>query len=249
MGMTHEQRLARCAGLVYLIVVATGFFSLAYVPGKIAAPGNAQAVLDNIVSHDALFRVGMAAFLVEQAAFLLLPLMLFQLFRRVHLAAAVAMVALALPRVPLALAGVAHRLDALQLLTDTGGLPLQTAQAMARLSMKTYGNDIFIASLFWGLWLMPFGYLVFRSRMLPQMLGVLLMLGSAGYLDAVFGDLLVPGYSATPFSDYVHLPAALGEVGTCLWLLLMGVRSRHDPGRSGQPGLSDGEPRPVRASP
>ncbi|WP_426702729.1 DUF4386 domain-containing protein [Rhodanobacter sp. Col0626] len=224
--MTNESSLARWAGLVYLVVVVTGFFSMGYVPGKIAAPGNYEGMLANIVSHEALFRAGIAAFAVEQVAFLMLPLLLFRLLGSVHRGVAVAMVALAFTGVPIALIGVAHRLDALSLLTNAVGLPADTAHAMAWLSLKSYGHDIFVASLFWGLWLFPFGYLVARCGMLPRILGVLLMLGGASYMVDIFGELLLPGYADTAFSDYVHLPAAVGEIGTCLWLLVMGVRVR-----------------------
>ncbi|MHB1056487.1 MAG: DUF4386 domain-containing protein [Rhodanobacter sp.] len=234
--MTNESRLARWAGLVYLVVVVTGFFSLGYVPGKIAAAGNHEAVLAGIVSHEALFRAGMAAFMVEQVAFLVLPLLLFRLFREVHRPAAVAMLALAVTGIPIALVGVAHRLDALLLLTDAGSLPVETAHAMAWLSLKAYGHDIFMASLFWGLWLFPFGWLVMRCGKLPRILGVLLMLGGAGYMVDIFGELLLTGYADTAFSGYVHLPAAVGEVGTCLWLLVMGVRTGGGQGRIAERG-------------
>ncbi|MGY3039153.1 hypothetical protein ACVWWQ_000740 [Rhodanobacter sp. TND4EL1] len=224
--MTNQSSTARWAGVVYLVVVVSGFFSLGYVPGKIAAPGDPQALLDNIVMHEYLFRAGIASFIVEQVAFLLLPLLLFRLFVTVHRGASIDMVAFAVTAVPIALVGVAHRLDALLFLTDAGGLPLDTAHALARLSLKAWSHDIFVASVFWGLWLFPFGWLVIRSGMLPRILGVLLILGGAGYLVDVGAELLLPGYAQTAFSDYVHLPAALGEVASCLWLLIMGVRGR-----------------------
>ncbi|WP_426689224.1 DUF4386 domain-containing protein [Rhodanobacter ginsengiterrae] len=229
--MSNESRMARWAGLVYLVVVVTGFFSLGYVPGKIAAAGDPQALLTHVVAHEYLFRAGLASFLVEQVAFLLLPLLLFRLLSAAHRGAAVVMVALAVTAVPVALVGVAHRLDALRLLTDAGGLPLDTTRALARLSLQAWSHDIFVASLFWGLWLFPFGFLVIRSGLLPRLLGVLLILGGAGYLVDVGGDLLLPGYAQTAFSSYVHLPAALGEVSTCLWLLIMGARVRDENGR------------------
>lgn len=224
--MTDQVRIARWAGALYLVVVVTGFFSQGYVPGRVAAPGNPEAWLGNIVTHEALFRAGIAAFMVEHAPFLLLPLLLFRLLGAVHRGAAVAMVTLVLAGVPMALIAVAHRLDALLLLTGPRFLPVETAHAMAWLAMKSYANDILVASVFWGLWLFPLGWLVLRSGMLPRILGVLLMLGGAGYLVDVFGQLLLPGYADTAFSNYVNLPAALGEVGTCLWLLLVGVCPR-----------------------
>ncbi|MEO6801510.1 MAG: DUF4386 domain-containing protein [Rhodanobacter sp.] len=233
--MANESRIARWAGLTYLLVVAAGFFSLGYVPGKVAAPGNSQAMLANIVSHEGLFRAGIGSLMVEQVVFLLLPLLLFLLLGAVNRAVAVAlaMATLVATAVPIALVGVSHRLDALWLLTNPGGLPIESVHAMASLSLITYDHPIFVANLLWGLWLLPFGYLVFDSGMLPRVVGVLLILGGTGYLVDVFADLLFPAHADTP-SDYVHLPAALGEIATCLWLLVMGVRSRDERNDSGQ---------------
>ena len=71
--MIHESRTSRWAGLIYLVVVVAGMFSLAYVPSRMAA-GDPQAMLGNIVADEALFRAGVAGFMVMQVAFLLLPL-------------------------------------------------------------------------------------------------------------------------------------------------------------------------------
>ena len=228
--MTNQSNLARWAGLVYLVVIVTGTFSMGCVPSQLAAPGHPQTVLANIVAHEWLFSAGVASFMIEQVAFLLLPLLLFLLLRSINQRIAVVMVALAVTAVPIALMGVAHRLDALWMLADSGGVPLDTAQAMASLALKSYGHAVFVASMFWGLWLLPFGYLVFKSRMLPRVLGVLLIMGGFAYLIDVFAELLLPGYADLAFSNYVHLPASVSEVAICLWLLLMGVRTsdRHE---------------------
>ena len=76
-------------------------------------------------------------------------------------------------------------------------------------------------SFLWGLWLLPFGYLVFRSGRLPKALGVLLMMGGIGYLIDCVGNALAPGFSESTVGSLVSLPAGLGEIGTCLWLLIV----------------------------
>ncbi len=225
--MTSENRISRLAGVLYLVVVVTGIFSLAYVPSQINVANDPAATAGNIVRFESLFRYGIASFLVEQVAFLLLPLVLYRLFRSTHHTAAVLMVALALAGIPIALVSVGHRLDALALLTDArfsqAFAPAQL-QALAALSLEAYGNGLLVTRLFWGLWLLPFGYLVLKSGFLPKLLGVLLMLGCLGYMVNVFGELLVPDYFDTWIADYAGLPAAAGEIGTCLWLLLVGAR-------------------------
>lgn len=222
-----EVTIGRIAGWLYLVVVITGIFSLAYVPTQINSPGNPLTTLGNMIAHEALFGAGNAAFLVEQVAFLLLPLVLYRLFVPVDRRAAILLVAFALAAIPIAVAGLVHRMDALTLLTDADlarALSPGQLQAMALLSLEHYSGSIFVASMFWGLWLLPFGYLVVKSGAIPRVLGVLLMLGGAGYLLNVFGTLLLPGYGDTLLSDYATRPASLGEIGSCLWLLVFGAR-------------------------
>ncbi|MBS0172867.1 MULTISPECIES: DUF4386 domain-containing protein [Gammaproteobacteria] len=229
--MTHR-KISRLAGLLYLVVVVTGMFSLAYVPSQINVADDFQATARNIVSSEPLFRYGIASFMVMQVAFLLLPLALFQLFRDVDRSAAALMVTFAVVSVPIGLASLANRLDALSLLTNPYfGQALAPAplQAAAKASLGAYGTGLLITKLFWGLWLLPLGYLVVKSGFLPKLLGVFLMLGFLGYMVNVFGELLVPNYTLTLVSNYAGLPAAIGEIGTCLWLLLVGAR---EPDRS-----------------
>ena len=223
--MTNESKISKLAGALYLVVVVTGIFSLMYVPSQITVSGDTHATMDNIVAHDSLFRAGIAAFLLKQVAFLLLPLVLFKLLRPVNHNIAVLMVALAVVSVPIALVSLVNRLDALDILNGYFGQALAPAelQSQAMLSLNAYGNGLLVTTLFWGLWLLPFGYLVIRSGLLPKILGVFLVLGGIGYVAQVFWQILVPN---TSFPDIVLLPAAVGEIGICLWLLVVGVRKR-----------------------
>jgi hypothetical protein len=92
-------------------------------------------------------------------------------------------------------------------------------------ALTTYNHGILLVALFWGLWLLPFGYLVYRSGFLPKILGILLMLGCVGYLINLVGQTLLPHYSQLGISKYISLPASIGEIGTCLWLLIVGVKT------------------------
>ncbi len=229
--MATQQRIGRLAGGVYLVVIATGIFSLAYVPSRISVGGDPMATLANVTAHAGLFRAGIAAFALEQLAFLLLPLLLYRLFALQHRHAATLMVALAVTAVPVALVALAQRVDAVNLLTDpvlARVLPPAQLQALALGALKSWSSHIFLASLFWGLWLLPFGWLVWHTRAIPRVLGALLMLGGLGYVLNVFGELLIPAYATTLLSDYATLPASLGEIGSGLWLVLFGARSDAD---------------------
>ncbi len=226
--MRALQRSGRLAGALYLVVVLTGIFTLAWVPSRIPLSGDPAATLDTIRASEPLFRMGIAAFLVMQVSFLLLPLALFPLLRPAGPAAAVAMVALVAVSVPVALVSLTARLDLLSLVTDArhaaGGTPASTLHTDTLLAVSRYYNGLTITRLFWGGWLLPLGYLVLKSGLLPRVLGGLLVLGGLGYIVDVFGELLVRGYADSLLPSVVTRPAALGEIGTCLWLLVVGVR-------------------------
>ena len=222
------QRSARLAGLLYLIVVLAGIFSIAYVPAQTQVAGDATATLAKLSAHESLFRLGIAAGLICYIAFLLLPLALYRLLSPYGKTAATLMVALAAVSVPLSFINLQHKLDVLSLLQSDAWLQAYTAEqraAQVMLSLKAYSNGVWVAKLFWGLWLLPFGWLVYHSRVLPRVLGVLLMLGCVGYVADVFARLLVPGFAESASAGYITLPATLGEIGSCLWLLIMGARA------------------------
>ena len=105
-------------------------------------------------------------------------------------------------------------------------------QAQVMFHLRLYNNGILFNSVFWGLWLFPFGYLVYKSGFLPRVLGIFLMLGTVGYLVDFSGRALFPLYRETALADFATLPASIGEIGTCLWLLIMGAKERVSPKRA-----------------
>jgi len=218
---------ARVAGLLYLVTVVTGMFYLGYVPSQLASHGDASAAAARILQSETLFRLGIAAELLCNVAFLLLPLALYRLLAGAGRTAAMVMVAFATASVPVAFANVVHRFEALSLLGDAQYLRVLTPaqlHAQAMLQLDAYRHGLLVLEVFWGAWLLPLGHLVFRSGFLPRLLGVLLVLGGVGYLVDFLGTLLLPSYPASPVADYIMLPASLGEIGTCLWLLAVGMR-------------------------
>lgn len=225
--MDSNKKNARTAGLLYLIVVLTGIFSLVYVPSQITVPGDASAMVSNIVASESLFRLGIAAGLICYTAFLLLPFALYKLLSPVGKTAAVLMVAFVVVSVPISFVNMLNKLDVLSLLSGADYLQAFTTEqlhAQVMLSLKAYSNGMLVSTIFWGLWLLPFGYLVFKSGFLPRILGVLLMVGCFGYLIDFFGRVLFPGYAEAAIASFMTLPGSFGEIGTCLWLLIMGAR-------------------------
>lgn len=225
--MTDQNRDARIAGAIYLLVVVTGIFGLLYVPSRLGMPGDAAGTLEAIRANQGLYRLGLAGLVLNQLAFFLLPLALYRLLAPVNRGLAAVMVLAALAGIPLALMSVAARMSLLDALGSTelfATLAQPQRDALAMMARADGRNALGMAFLFWGLWLLPFGLLVFRSGFLPKTLSVLLMLGFADYMIRVFGGILLPEFERTTLSSLAGVFGSLGELGTCFWLLVMGAR-------------------------
>ncbi|MBD1384288.1 DUF4386 domain-containing protein [Mucilaginibacter rigui] len=227
--MGANKKTARIAGLLYLIVVITGTINLGYVPGKLIVWDNAQATFNNIIASETLFRLGILSGLICYTAFLLLPFVLYDLFKAVNKTYAVLMVVLAVVSVPISFVNLLNKFAVLSLIGKAAYLKVFTTaelQSQVMLHLRYYSNGNQLAQIFWGLWLFPFGWLVYKSGFLPKILGVFLMAGCFGYLINFTGGFLFHGYSDTAISSYITLPASIGEIGTCLWLLIMGIKNK-----------------------
>jgi hypothetical protein len=218
---------ARIAGLCYLGVVLTGIYSLLIVPSKLIVEDNVLLTFQNISSSETLFRLWIVMGLLCYLFFLFLPLVLYKPLKPVHENQAKLMVLLALMSVPLYFLNAQNQFNILSLISGSKshlGLSPEQIQVQVMLFLEQYKNGMRIVHIFSGLWLFPFGYLVFRSGFLPKILGVLLMLGCFGYLINFLGNTLVAEYGKMGISSYISLPASMGEIGICLWLLIMGVK-------------------------
>lgn len=226
---TPVKRTARTAGFLYLIVVVTGIFSLAYIPARITLSGSAAQVVGSLTDLETLYRVGIMAGVLCYTAFLVLPLVLHKLFSPYGKHAAILMVVFAVVSVPISFVNIYHQFEVLSLLSGAENLSaFSTEQRHAQVmqTLDDYRKGLLINKIFWGLWLLPLGYLVLKSGILPKVLGVLLMIGCVGYLVDFAGTVMFPAYKESVLAAYVTTPAALGEIGTCLWLLLMGAREK-----------------------
>jgi hypothetical protein len=140
------------------------------------------------------------------------------------------MVALVIVAVPIAFLNMLNNLAALIMLSGAEFLsafnPAQL-QALAMTFLNLHEQGIVLVEMFWGLWLFPFGVLVFKSGFIPRVLGVLLMIACVAYLTDSFTSLLLPRYKDF-VSSLTAAPAGLGEFAIMLWLLIKGVRAPAD---------------------
>jgi hypothetical protein len=217
---TSVDRTARVAGLLYLLVFPFAFYSLS-VRDKLIVHGDAAATVSNIMASQGTFRGAIVAWVVSQTIFIVLLMALFKLLKPVNSHVAGHMVVLLLVGVPIALINELNQFAALLLLSGADYLAAINAeqlhaQVMFHLDLHRYG--IYIAQIFWGLWLLPFGYLVFKSGFLPRFLGVLLMIGCLGHLADVIAALVFSNREVT-----VSQFTSIGEFLFPLWLVVKGV--------------------------
>jgi hypothetical protein len=227
--MTEQNKTSRIAGLIYLGVVLTGIYSLMYVPSKLINYDNASITFQNITNSESLFRLGIVSGFLCYTFFLFLPIVLYKLLRQVNKNIAKLMVLLAVISVPMYFINVQNEFTALSLIKNPNYLKVFSAeqiQAQILFYIDQYDDGMRLIHVFSGLWLFPFGYLVFKSNFLPKFLGVLLMIGCFGYLINFLGNALMPNYSELGIASYISLPASIGEIGTCLWLLIIGAKDR-----------------------
>ncbi len=174
--MASERRLARIAGLLYLGVAVLGGFAELYVRDRIVELGDPAATTGNIQASATLFRAGFVADLAQATIFLFTAMALYLLLRGVNELVARAMVVFVAVAVAIMCLNLLNQFTALQLATgETAG-----SAALAGLFAEMHDTGYLIAQIFFGLWLLPLGYLVVRSGWFPKAIGVLLIVGCSG---------------------------------------------------------------------
>jgi hypothetical protein len=218
------KRSARIAGAIYLSMVFTAPFSLIYVPSKLIVRGNAAATADNILAHETMFRLAIFGDLVGQVIFICLGIALYRLLRDVSRPWAWLMVAFVLVSSAVCFLNVLNYIGALTLFRGADFLSVfekPQRDALGMLFLRLYSHGIFMAELFWGLWLFPFGLLVFRSGFLPRWIGVWLMINCFGYVILSAIALFAPASYQAAFM--YSQPVLFGELVIMFWLLIRGA--------------------------
>lgn len=220
--MHSTKKTARIAGLLYLLLALTSTVGLS-IPSFIVR-GDAAATANKIASHQLLYRLYVVSDLASQVLFVFLVLTLYQLFEGVNKKLAALMEALVLVQVPMTFATMLCGIAPLVLLNGAAywsvfDKPQLDALAMGSLALRSYGINAVTA--LWGLWLLPFGLLVFRSGFIPRILGVFLIVACFADLAMSVTSLLFPAYE-----PIVHKLTILGvgELLIILWLLIKGAR-------------------------
>jgi hypothetical protein len=225
--VSSPKRLARIAGLLYLVVGILGGFAFAAVYTTTYVAGDAAATASHLVANSGLVRIGVAADLIQATVWVFLAMTLYVLLSHVNAYAARAMVVLVAIGAAVSYLNILFEFEGMRVATDTTylaaiGTAGSNGLAMVLLDLQHYGYAI--AGIFFGLWLMPLGYLAFKSGMFPKALGIVLVVGGGSYLVDTLATFVAPELTAT-----IHPLAALlggvAEISTLAYLLVKGVRS------------------------
>lgn len=224
--MVSNKKLARIAGLCYLIVIATGLFSEVFVRQALRVSGDAITTAHNIQSSEMLFRYGFTADLINFVVGLPCVIIIYYLFKPINKT----LVRLAMMFVVIQTAIIAVNLlfQMTPLLILSGEKYLNTFQpnqlaSLSLLSLNIQALGYGIGLVFFGVYCIIIGYIIFKSAIVPRLLGILYSISGLGYLINSFIMFLSKDF-ANPLFFYIALPIFIGELSFCLWLLIMGVK-------------------------
>jgi len=218
-------KAARVAGAVYLSMIFTAPFTLLYVPSKLIVRGDATATADNILVHETMFRLSIFGDLCTAVIFICLGIALYRLLSIVNKTWAMMMLAFVVVSAAVGFLDTLNNVAALILFRGADFLSVfdkSQLNALGYLFIRLHSHGIFINELFWGLWLFPFGLLVFRSGFLPRLIGVWLMINCFGYVALSIIALFAPDYYDAAFRW--AQPVLFGELAIMLWLLIKGAK-------------------------
>lgn len=221
------KRTARFAGLFYLLVAIIGPFGLMYIPSQIIVWGDAASTANNMIENEFLYRCGIAVRILVQVFMLLVVWFLYRLLKQVNEHQARLMVIFYLVAVPIGFMANVFNITAIAL---SKGDILQSFNPeqlyeLTYLFIRTGSFDTQSVQLFWGLWLLPFGLLVYRSGFIPRIFGVLIFINGLAYIILCFTFVLFPEYKSLVYKFSVPF-LFLGEIPVIFWLVIKGVNPK-----------------------
>ncbi len=230
---TSPKSLARVAGVLYLLVGIFGGFAEGYVEPKMYVAGNAPATAANVIANVELVRLGVVADLLDGTVFVFLALTLYILLKHVHKSVARAMLVLVALATSITCLSAVFEFEGLRVATDgsyAAALGAAGANSLVLLLLDTQHYGLLIAQIFFGLWLIPLGYLAYTSGLFPKALGIVLIVGGACYLVDLLAAFVVPDIGQK-IHTFIVIPSAIAEISTVVYLLVVGVKTSKPPER------------------
>lgn len=231
--MTTSKTTARIAGLLYLIIIVAGISAEFFVRQSLIVAGDPATTAANVTAAESLFRLGIGGDLIMILADIALALAFFVLLRPVSTALALLAAFFRLVQASVLGLNLLNLFIALQYLSGASFLSafsLEQRNAQGLLFLNAHSMGYTLAMIFFGAQCLVLGYLVYRSGYFPRVLGVLMLIAGAGYLTDSFASILLPNYASYEAMLLIvgFVPAFVGELAMCLWLLVKGVTLPHN---------------------
>ena len=225
--MHPTKKSARIAGAIYLSLALVAPFAMIYVPGKLIVHGNASATAANILAHETMFRLAIFGDLIGHVIFICLGIALYRLLSSVNKTWAMLMVAFVLVSAAVGFLNTLNNIAALSLFR--GGEFLAVVDKVQRdalgfLFLRLHNQGEFINEIFWGVWLLPFGLLVFKSGFLPRILGIWLIIACFAWVALSIIAQFFPNQYSTAFGWLQ--PAFFAEMTIMLYFLIRGAKQK-----------------------
>ena len=223
-----KKQVARMAGLFYFLYIVTTIFADVVGRSKTIVYGDAVATANNIMSSGWIFRLGFVIDLVSAVLFFLAAWALYILLKPVNKNLALLFLLLNLGGTAVYSVNLINQLGALILLSGASYLKVfqvDQLQAMAMFFLDLYKNGFWVAQIFFGVWLLPLGYLVFKSGFIPKIIGVVMLVHFVGWISTFFQTFLFPDF--TVLRSITFSLGLISELGLTLWLLIIGVKKKN----------------------
>jgi hypothetical protein len=240
--VTTPKALARTAGLLYLAMIVLMTFAQAAVRDGVYVRDNAAATADRIRGSADLYRLAMASDLIGYVCYLFLALTLYSLFRSHGQWAARTMLVIVVAATAILCSSLVSGAGSLLVATDPGfasALGQRGSDALVLLFMNLQKQGYYANQIFFGLWLLPLGILVFRSGWFPRWLGVWLVLGCFGQLAELAAIYLTPSFDESNVMA-ILLPGGISEIVFALWATIRGASAPAAPGAGRVPPAERG---------
>jgi hypothetical protein len=219
------QKIARIAGIGYLVIFITGIFANFFILEGLVISGDAARTFKNIVENGTQFRIGVLSFILMVIFDVVLTWALYVLFKPFN--KNLALFSAWFRLVNCAIFGVAlfHLFDVMNIASGADYLLAfdeNQLQAQLMLSVNAFNYTWLVGLVFFGIHLFVLGYLILKSNFVANFIGILLMVAAIGYLADSFAQFMMTNYEdyKSILSMVVIIPGVVGELSLTLWLLI-----------------------------
>jgi hypothetical protein len=219
MAETSPRTRARIIGVVYLLYFLTAVLGVFFMRGLVV-DGDAAATATNILAHQSLLRLGLATSLIATACYIAVTALFYGLFKPVNRSLSLVAAFFSLAGCVILAFGSVFQLAPLVVLGGSQYLSVfkvEQLRALALMFLELNTQAVNICLVFFALYCLLIGYLIFRSAFLPRILGGLMALAGLGWLTFLLPPL------ANYLSPYILVLGFVAELSLMLWLLVMGV--------------------------